>query len=277
MPAKYKEVRSCQCGYETLWTSAWSRHRQCCAVANVRDESNNLVLRIEQLTKELAHTNAQMTTKAAHHTAQLITKDVQLVTQLAIKDEQLAAKDAHHAAEVAAKDAQIAAQEAQLVAKDAQISDLIKCPRTVRTVNKTINNVNIIGHESVDHIPMEEIKRLLSDPATAVPKFIRMKRAVAHNLNVRVPNKKQNIYQVVRQNGDSKEWQQVPKAEALEALYNENAGVLEIEASEEDSKRGDRFIDFHDRVKDSAHGDKKLFNSQLESIHCVVSERAKAS
>ena len=61
------------------------------------------------------------------------------------------------------------------------------------------------------------------------------------------------------------------KLEALEHLYEENASHLELEA-DEDTKIGNRFINFHDRVKESAHGDKRLYNAQLESIHCVVSE-----
>ena len=186
------------------------------------------------------------------------------------KDDQIT----HLRTQLVTKDEQLAAKDKQLAAKEKQISSLIKHPRTVNHTVNNIINVNIFGNESVDHISSDAIKSLLNDPATAVPKFIRMKRAVAQNINVRVPNKKRPIYQVVRPDGQgNREWQNLPKSEALEALYNEGAGHLELEASEEDSKRGDRFIDFHDRVKDSAHGDKKLYNSQLESIHCVVSER----
>ena len=47
--------------------------------------------------------------------------------------------------------------------------------------------------------------------------------------------------------------------EVLETLYETSASALELEAADEDSKRGDRFIDFHDKVKESSHGDKRLY------------------
>ena len=255
----YKEPRTCHCGFSTIHQASWCRHKKNC-VQPVQSEHSDLQLKDAQLAQskeQLLQVNQQL----KNYMEQL----VQMHAQIAVKD-----------AQIATKDEQIAAKDEQIAAKDAQISELIKRPRTVtnnNTINNLGNNVNIFGNESMEHISEAEIKRLLSDPATAVPKLIRLKRAVASNVNVRVPNKKQNIYQVVRQDAEgNRQWQNIPKTEALEALYNEGAGVLEIEASEEDSKRGDRFIDFHDRVKDSSHGDKKLYHSQLESIHCVVTE-----
>ena len=153
----YKEARSCDCGYVTHNPGNWSSHKKRCKL--------------------------------------MTTGDQQLISTL---KEQLAAKDDHYQKELAAKDQQLAA-------KDRQIEQLIKKPRT--TVNNTTHNkyvveqkINVFGNESIEHISHEQIQALLADPATAVPQFIKLKHHKAPggvNQNVRVPNKKRAIYQVV--------------------------------------------------------------------------------
>lgn len=106
------------------------------------------------------------------------------------------------------KDARIASLEKQLAVKDEQIKELIKRPRTVN--NNTTNNnryvveqhINVFGKESINHITPAQIRALLADPANAVPQFIKLKYRRAPggvNNNVRIPNQKRAIYQVVVQ------------------------------------------------------------------------------
>ena len=173
----------------------------------------------------------------------------------------------------------------QLAAKDEQIKELIqiaKKPRT-NTVNNSTNNkyvvekhINVFGKESIEHIPQEQIQALLADPETAVPQFIKLKHKRAPggvNQNIRVPNKKRAIYQVVvRGEGDEKEWENKAKGDVLEQLYDDNSGDLEAEA-DEDTQVGSRFLDHQDKVKASAEGEDggRRYKAQLDKIHCVVS------
>ena len=198
----------------------------------------------------------------------------EMITQMR---EQLAAKDAQFKEQMAAKDAQLAA-------KDEQIRELIqvaKKPRTTHTTHTTTNryvveqHVNIFGRESTEHISAEQIQTLLADPSTAVSQFIRLKHRRAPggiNQNVRVPNQKRAIYQVVVTGDEGeKEWESKAKGEVLEELYDVNSGHLEAEADEETTV-GSRFLDFHDRVKESASGKDggRRYKEQLDKIHCAI-------
>ena len=187
--------------------------------------------------------------------------------QLAAKDEQLAVKDEQ--------------MKEQLAAKDRQIEQLIKKPRT--TVHNTTHNkyvveahINAFGKESIEHISHDQIQALLADPATAVPQFIKLKHRKAPggvNQNVRVPNKKRAIYQVVVPGeGEEKEWENKAKGEVLEQLYDDNSGHLEAEADEE-TRVGSRFLDHQDKVKASVEGGDggRRYKEQLDKIHCVMS------
>jgi hypothetical protein len=201
------------------------------------------------------------------------TGDQQLISTL---KEQLAAKDDHYQKELAAKDQQLAA-------KDRQIEQLIKKPRT-STVNNTTNNnryvveqkINVFGKESIEHISHEQIQALLADPANAVPQFIKLKHRKAPggvNQNVRVPNQKRAIYQVVVPGeGEEKEWENKAKGEVLEQLYDDNSGHLEAEADEE-TRVGSRFLDHQEKVKASVEGGDggRRYKEQLDKIHCVMS------
>lgn len=182
--------------------------------------------------------------------------------------------------QLAAKDEQM---REQLAAKDRQIEQLIKKPRTVNhtTNNRFIveQNVNIFGKESIDHISQDQIRALLADPVNAVPQFIKLKHRRAPggvNNNIRVPNQKRAIYQVVvpgEEGEKEKEWENKCKGEVLEQLYDDNSGQLEAEADEE-TVEGVNFLDHQDRVKASAAVDAsdggRLYKEQLDKIHNVV-------
>jgi hypothetical protein len=178
---------------------------------------------------------------------------------------------------------QLASKDEQLAAKDRQIEELIKVAKKPRVVNNTIttNNkyvveqhINVFGKESIEHISHEEIQTLLADPANAVPQFIKLKHRKAPggvNQNLRVPNKKRAIYQVVVPGEEGKEWENKAKGEVLEELYDTNSGHLEAEADEE-TRVGSQFLNHQEKVKASASGEDggRRYKEQLDKIHCVV-------
>ena len=180
----------------------------------------------------------------------------------------------------------IASLEKQLAAKDEQIRELIQVAKKPRTVNHTTTNnnryvveqhINVFGKESLEHIRPEQIEALLADPANAVSRFIKLKHQKAPggvNANVRVPNQKRAIYQVVvGADGEEKEWENRAKGEVLEQLYDENSGHLEAEADEE-TRVGSQFLEHQDLVKASAAADAvdggRRYKEQLDKIHMVV-------
>jgi len=233
---QYKEPRVCDCGYTTVTISNWSIHKKRCKL--VKCDKDEL---IEQMKQQLADTKEQMK------------------QQLADTKEQM---------------------KQQLAAKDEQIKELIKRPRTV---NNTTNNryvveqhINVFGKESINHITPAQIRALLADPANAVPQFIKLKYRRAPggvNNNVRIPNQKRAIYQVVVQGDDGdKQWENQAKGDVLEQLYDDNSGELEVEA-DEDTREGLRFLDHQDKVKESANGTDggRRYKEQLDKIHCVIS------
>ncbi len=216
MTHQYKEVRVCECGYQTIQRSNWSTHKKSCKM--------------------------------------VVTSDKEIIATL----------------------------KEQLAAKDRQIEQLIKRPRTVN--NTTTNNnryvveqhINVFGKESIDHITPAQIRALLADPANAVPQFIKLKYRRAPggvNNNVRIPNQKRAIYQVVVQGEDGdKQWENQAKGDVLEQLYDDNSGELEVEA-DEDTREGLRFLNHQDKVKESATGTDggRRYKEQLDKIHCVIS------
>ena len=231
---RYKEPRVCECGYTTSFFSAWSVHKKRCSLL-LGIQKDELV---EQIKQQLADTKEQL-----------------------------------------------ADTKEQLAAKDEQIKELIQVAKKPRTVNNTTttNNkyvveqhINVFGKESIEHISPEQIQALLADPANAVPQFIKMKHRKAPgdvNQNLRMPNQKRAIYQVVvAGEGEEKEWENKAKGEALEELYDTNSGHLEAEADEE-TRVGSRFLNHQERVKASASGEDggRRYKEQLDKIHCVVS------
>eukprot|EP00966_Prymnesium_polylepis_P336433 7391573-Prymnesium_polylepis.2 len=199
MPGKqYKEAKICDCGYTTFESSNWSTHKKRCKLVVTAD-------------RELICTLKE----------QLAAKDEQMMQQLAVKDEQMKEQ-------LAVKDEQM---KEQLAAKDRQIEQLIKRPRTVNnnTTNKYVveAHINTFGKESIEHISPQQIQALLADPANAVPQFIKLKHRRAPNgvnHNVRVPNQKRAIYQVVVPDEEGgKEWENKAKGDVLEQLYDDNS------------------------------------------------------
>ena len=241
MPTKlYKEPRTCFCGYRTSDISNWSKHKKSCHLVPNEKDARIAVLENDK---------------------------VQLTSQLVAKDEQMAAKDE------------------QIAAKDRQIDELIKAAKKPRTVNNnnTTNkyvvhqHVNCFGNESVEHITGQEMRKLMADPTNAVPQYIKLKHMRAPggvNRNVRVPNQKRAMYQVVVEGPDGeKEWEHQAKGDVLEKLYDEGAIQLEAEA-DEDTRVGFMFMDHQEKVRDSANGKSgdggRRYKEQLDKIHCVV-------
>ena len=183
---------------------------------------------------------------------------------------------------IASLEQQLVAKDEQIKAKDEQIRELIQVAKRPRTVNNTTNryvveqHINVFGKESLEHIRPEQIEALLSDPANAVSRFIKLKHQKAPggvNANVRVPNKNRAVYQVVVSNEDGeKEWENRAKGDVLEQLYDDTSGHLEAEA-DEDTRVGLRFLDYQDRVKASADGDDggRRYKQELDRIHNVIS------
>jgi hypothetical protein len=180
---------------------------------------------------------------------------------------------------IAVLEARLQEKDARIQAMESQINQLIKKPRVV---NNTTNNnkyvveqhINVFGKESIEHISHEEIQTLLADPANAVPQFIKLKHRKAPggvNQNLRVPNKKRAIYQVVVPGEEGKEWENKAKGEVLEELYDTNSGHLEAEADEE-TRVGSQFLNHQEKVKASASGEDggRRYKEQLDKIHCVV-------
>jgi hypothetical protein len=177
---------------------------------------------------------------------------------------------------------QLVERKHELTAKDEQIRELIQVAKKPRTVNHTTNNryvveqhINVFGKESLEHIRPEQIEALLADPTNAVSRYIKLKHQKAPggvNANVRVPNQKRAIYQVVvGADGEEKEWENRAKGEVLEQLYDENSGHLEAEADEE-THVGSQFLEHQDLVKASSEGADggRRYKEQLDKIHLVV-------
>jgi len=227
----YKVPRTCECGYTTIFSSAWSAHKKRCKLLVTSEKEV-----IATLKQQLADTKEQM-------------------------------------------QQQLADTKEQLAAKDRQIEQLIKRPRTVNntTTNRYVveQHINVFGKESIEHISPAQIQALLADPVNAVPHFIKLKHRRAPggvNNNMRIPNQKRAIYQVVVSGeGEEKEWENKAKGDVLEQLYDENSGHLEAEA-DEDTRVGLRFLDHQDKVKASANGEDggRRYKEQLDKIHSVV-------
>ena len=237
MSNSFKEPRICECGYSTSHRGNWHTHKR-----------NHCKLVKEQIVQG---ENSRITS---------LEKDKEDLKQ------QLAAKDEHY--------------QKELAAKDEQIKELIKRPRVV---NNTTNNyvdasINCYGKEAVDHITSQQIQALLTNPSTAVPELIKLKhKRVASNRNVRCPNKKRATYQVVvpdvGEGGGNKQWENRPKGDVLEDLYDANASHLEAEA-DEDTRTGLTFLNHQDKVKESSGSEAsdggRLYHNQLDKIHCVI-------
>ena len=101
---------------------------------------------------------------------------------------------------------------------------------------------------------------------------MKLKHKAPSNANVRCPNVNRAIYQVVvGTEGEGKEWENRPKGEVLEKLYDDNSSILEGEAIEEEHLP---FLDHQDKVKASAAADAvdggRCYKQQLDKIHNVI-------
>ena len=169
---------------------------------------------------------------------------------------------------------QIEKLEAIIKEKDKQMFDLAKAPKTVNNNITVDHSINTFGKENTEHITTQQIQKILADPASAVSQFIKLKHRRAPggvNNNIRVPNKKRAIYQVVvAGEGEEKEWENKTKGEVLEQLYDENSGHLEAEADEE-TRVGSHFLNYQDKIRDSANGDDggRRYKDQLDKINCI--------
>ena len=245
MSSHYKEPRRCQCGYTTISRTSFSSHRKSC----VQVLNEKYVLKTEK-EKEINDLHRLWSQRMAR-------LDMEIRVQLQEKDRLL--RD-----------------------KDIQIRELAHLAAKARIVHKTNNyvvdnKVNIFGSESRDHISPQRIQAIMADPPNAVSQFIKLKHRRAPggiNDNVRVPNKKRAIYQVVvRGEGSLKEWENRSKIDVLEQMYDENSGELEAEADDE-SRLGQVFLDHQDRVRASAEGEDrgKKYKEQLEKIHFIFTQ-----
>jgi hypothetical protein len=230
----YKQEKNCECGYITYNRGNWSTHKKSCKTV-INTQWSGEKERIASLEKD----------------------------KYDLK-QQLHAKDEHY--------------QKELAAKDRQIEELIKATKKPRTVNTTNNryvveqHINVFGKESLEHISPQQIQRLLADPENAVAKFVKLKHKAPSNANVRCPNVNRAIYQVVVDNeGEGKEWENRPKGEVLEKLYDDNSSILEGEAVEEEHTP---FLDHQDKVKASAAADAvdggRCYKQQLDKIHNVI-------
>jgi len=198
--------------------------------------------------------------------------------QLQAKDEQLQTKDEQLQQQLATKDAQM---KEQLQAKDRQIEELLKRPRTV---NNTTNNnryvvehnVNVFGKESIDHISDEQLQQLLQEPSTAVARLVRLKLQAPENHNVRVPNKRERVVEVVTDEEGHKRWKSVDRDGVLERLWDDNGLLLENEADEEDGGTGARFVRHQERVRQSQDQNGRLYREQLGQIHSTLADATRA-
>ena len=246
MPTRiYKEMRHCRCGYNTTCIKSWSQHKNRCYHASSHQELSD---RIALLQEEIKFKDVQ-----------LVAKDDQIKTLSKVvntKDDQIKSLTAAVSRAAASK---------------------IATTTTINNNNFIDVNVNVFGKETTSHISPQHIQALLADPPNAVSQFIKLKHRRAPggiNDNVRVPNKKRAIYQVVvRGEGAMKEWENRSKIDVLEQMYDENSGELEAEADDR-SRVGQGFLHHQDRVRasvDGADGGKR-YKEQLEKIHCVVSQ-----
>ena len=237
----YQEPRTCECGYTTMNRSAMSKHRRLC----------KRIIAVSLVETELRERVAADAERIASLEAQVVADREQLAT----------------------KDAQM---KEQLEAKDRQIEELLKRPRTVNntTNNRYVveHNVNVFGKESIDHISDEQLQQLLQEPSTAVARLVRLKLQAPENQNVRVPNKRERLVEVVTDEEGHKRWKSVDRDGVLERLWDDNGLLLENEADEEDGGTGCQFVRHQERVRQSQDQNGRLYKEQLGQIHSTLAD-----
>ena len=163
----------------------------------------------------------------------------------------------------------------QLAAKDRQIEQFIKRPRTV-TNNRFVvnNNVNCFGRESLSHIPETKYQELLRDPETSVARVVALQRSVAENENITVPNVRERRWLVMEDENGEKQWKSRDKGVVLEQIWESGTCLLEGEADEE-TLVGARWSRWADSVRSVIDERGKLYREQLDMVeHCILDRRS---
>ena len=219
MPNKYRDPRECECGYTTVWMSAWSVHRRTCRGVPAPAVETELRERVQSL------------------------------------EQQLVAKDE------------------QMLAKDRQIEELMrqnKRPRTENSHNISYNvnqNINVFGKESLGHVTEAKLQELIQDPETSVARLVTLKHSAEENRNVRVPNVRDRWVQVLKEDEDGgKRWETVEKGDILGDLVMDTAMDLDREA-DEDTQVGKRFVQWHEKLKESSDQKGQLYRDQCSRVH----------
>lgn len=138
-----------------------------------------------------------------------------------------------------------------------------------------IQNKNVYGQESVDHISEKTIQELVKRPCTAIPEYIRLKhKRHADNDNIRCPNKKIASYKIIVDNNGKKEWESRPKQEVLDDLLEKSMLELETTARDSEAPEGGlfgntKYFDNFQTFEDKVTSDEKEKRLQLNSIHNV--------
>lgn len=241
MSNRYKEPRVCECAFQTTHRGAWSIHKRTCKQRPIQSDPEK-----DQLRERVASLEQQVAAK-----------DLQIKEQLAAKDLQM---------------------KEQLEAKDRQIEELLKRPRTVNHTTNHHNryvveqHINVFGQESIDHISDEQLQQLIQEPSTAVARLVRLKLQAAENQNVRVPNKRERVVEVVTDEDGQKRWKSVDRDGVLERLWDDNGLLLENEADEEDGGIGARFVRHQEMVRMSQDQNGRMYREQLGQIHSTLAD-----
>ena len=138
-------------------------------------------------------------------------------------------------------------------------------------------HVNVFGKESIDHISDEQLQQLLHEPSTAVARLVRLKLQTPENQNVRVPNKRERVVEVVTDEEGQKRWKSVDRDGVLERLWDDNGLLLENEADEEDGGTGAKFVRHQERVRQSQDQQGRLYKEQLAQIHTTLADATRNS
>jgi hypothetical protein len=159
-----------------------------------------------------------------------------------------------------------------------KLMDERKKPRTItHTTNNTVNynNVNVFGKESLSHITDETIQELIKDPETSIARLVTLKHSVVENRNIRVPNTREQFVQLLVEENGEKRWQTLKKGDVLGEIVENTAMQLDDQA-DEDTLHGQRFVNWHDKLKDSVDSDSvdglRMYRDQMERVHRSIVE-----
>ena len=118
---------------------------------------------------------------------------------------------------------------------------------------------------------------MLQEPSTAVARLVRLKLQAPENQNVRVPNKRERVVEVVTDEEGQKRWKTVDRDGVLERLWDDNGLLLENEADEDDGDVGARFVRHQERLKQSQDQNGRLYREQLTQIHATLADATRNS